>query len=369
MEDKNVNRHSFSGKRIPHVTIKPDMNVSELIELFASAGYNARKLGEAAELFYKMIDDNATICLTISGAMTPLGYGGLVKELIERGFVDWIISTGANIYHEEHFAWDLPVRQGHYDVDDDILHNKDIVRIYDVYIRGEGTLHAQDRVLQEVFNSELQDRPFTTSEFSHVLGKHTKKSKFPDKSFIAAAYDYDVPVYISTLKDSSLALDLIPLRLEGKKFLLDFVREITEQAAIVYSSHKSGALEIGGGVPKNTAQQTGPALDQILQVNHGGLDYIIQLTDARPDTGGLSGATLQEGKSWGKVKTSHENLITVYGDASISFPLLCLYAISKHKPRQPKRIYSKLDQYYEKLKSIYESGKTPQRKKAIRKTF
>jgi deoxyhypusine synthase len=369
MEDKNVSRHSFSGKRIPHTVIKPNMDVSELIELYASAGYNARKLGEAAELFYKMIDDNATICLTISGAMTPLGYGGLVKELIERGFVDWIISTGANIYHEEHFAWDLPVRQGHYDVDDDILHNKDIVRIYNVFIRGEGTLHAQDRVLQEVFDSEQQDRPFTTAEFSHVLGKHTKKSKFPDRSFIAAAYDYDVPVYISTLKDSSLALDLIPLRLEGKRFLLDIIREITEQAAIVYNSHKSGALEIGGGVPKNTAQQTGPALDQILQVNHGGLDYIIQLTDARPDTGGLSGATLQEGKSWGKVKTSHENLITVYGDASISFPLLCLYAISKHKPRQPKRIYSKLDQYYEKLKSIYESGKTPQRKKAIRKTF
>jgi len=369
LEDKNVSRHSFSGKRIPHVTIKPDMDVSELIELYASAGYNARKLGEAAELFYKMIDDNATICLTISGAMTPLGYGGLIKELIERGFVDWIISTGANIYHEEHFAWDLPVRQGHYDVDDDILHNKDIVRIYNVYIRGEGTLHAQDRVLQEAFDNGLQDKPFTTAEFSHVLGEHTKKSKFPDRSFIAAAYDYDVPVYISTLKDSSLALDLIPLRLEGKRFLLDIIREITEQAAIVYSSHKSGALEIGGGVPKNTAQQTGPALDQILQVNHGGLDYIIQLTDARPDTGGLSGATLQEGKSWGKVKTSHENLITVYGDASISFPLLCLYAISKHKPRQPKRIYSKLDQYYEKLKSIYESGKTPQRKKAIRKTF
>jgi deoxyhypusine synthase len=118
----------------------------------------------------------------------------------------------------------------------------------------------------------------------------------------------------------------------------------------VYNSEKAGALEIGGGVPKNTAQQTGPALDQILHVNHGGLNYIIQLTDARPDTGGLSGATLQEGKSWGKVKTSHENLVTVYSDASISFPLLCLYAISKHEPRKPKRLYNKLGDYYEKLK-------------------
>lgn len=341
------------------------MNVSELLELFGSAGYNARKLGEAADLFCRMIDDDATICLTIAGAMTPIGYGGLIKELIERGFVDWIISTGANIYHEEHFAWDLPIRQGHHEVDDDILHNKDIVRIYNVYIRGEGTLHAQDRVLQEAFDSELKGKSFTTAEFSRVIGKHTKKSKFPDRSFLAAAYDYDVPVYISTLKDSSLALDLIPLRLEGRQFLLDIIREITEQAAIVYNSPKNGALEIGGGVPKNTAQQTGPALDQILQLDHGGLDYIIQLTDARPDTGGLSGATLQEGKSWGKVKTSHENLVTVYGDASISFPLLCLYAISKRKSRQPKRLYTKIGEYYEELKTLYESSKTPQRKRVV----
>ncbi|NMJ86684.1 MAG: deoxyhypusine synthase [Thaumarchaeota archaeon] len=345
-------RHSFTGKKIPYVTINPNMDVSELIELYSSAGYNARKLGEAADLFYRMIDDDATICLTISGAMTPIGYGGLVKELIKRGFVDWIISTGANIYHEDHFAWDLPVKQGHHQVDDDLLHNKDIVRIYDVFIKGEGTLQEQDKVLQEAFKHEMEGMGFTTAEFSRVIGKHVKKSKFPERSFIATAYDYDVPVYISTLKDSSLALDLIPLRFHGREFLLDFVREIAEQAAIVYNSEKSGALEIGGGVPKNTVQQTGPALDQILRVSHGGLNYIIQLTDARPDTGGLSGATLQEGKSWGKVKSSHENLVTVYGDASISFPLLCAYAISKHETRKPKRLYTKLGDYYKKLKDI-----------------
>lgn len=338
------------------------MDVSELIGLYASAGYNARKLGEAAELFYRMIDDDATICLTISGAMTPIGYGGLVKELIEKGFVDWVITTGANVYHEDHFAWDLPVRQGHHQVDDDVLHNKDIVRIYDVFIKGEGTLQEQDKVLQEAFKNELQGVGFTTAEFTRIIGRHAKQSKYPDRSFIAAAYEYDVPVYISTLKDSSLALDLIPLRLQGKQFLLDFVREITEQAAIVYNSDKAGALEIGGGVPKNTVQQTGPALDQILHVNHGGLNYIIQLTDARPDTGGLSGATLQEGKSWGKVKTSHENLVTVYGDASISFPLLCLYAISKHEPRKHKRLYNKLEDYYENLKDAAKLINTPERK-------
>ncbi|NHH96728.1 Deoxyhypusine synthase [Candidatus Nitrosotalea sp. FS] len=154
------------------------------------------------------------------------------------------------------------------------------------------------------------------------MGKYSKQhSKNPERSFVVTAYDYDVPVYVSTLKDSSLALDLAPLRLENKIHSLDFVREIIEQAAILYNSKKSGILELGGGVPKNTAQQTGPLLDQILGLGHGGQNYIIQITDARPDTGGLSGATLQEGKSWGKVKDAHEDVIMVYTDATIAFPI------------------------------------------------
>ncbi|MEM2919384.1 MAG: deoxyhypusine synthase [Candidatus Nitrosocaldus sp.] len=352
------NRHSFTGKDIPYAKISKDMNIEQLIELYASAGYNARRLGEAAKLFYRMIDDDATICLTVAGAMTPIGYGGIIKELIEHGFVDWIISTGANVYHDAHFAWNLPVKQGHYDVDDDILHKKNIVRIYDVYIKEDETLQAQDRIIQEMFTTYASDNDtllLTTSEISHMLGRYVKEyAKSPDRSFIASAYEHDVPIYVSTFKDSSLALDLIPFRLKGKMVLIDAVREIIEQAAIVYNSKRNGALEIGGGVPKNTAQQTGPALDQILHLNHGGLDYIIQLTDARPDSGGLSGATLQEGKSWGKVKTSHVNIVTVYGDASITFPLLCLYAIARHEPRRHKRLYSRLNEYYERLREAYE---------------
>ena len=134
---------------------------------------------------------------------------------------------------------------------------------------------------------------------------------------------------------------------------MDFVREIIEQAAILYNSKKAGIVEIGGGVPKNTAQQTGPLLDQILGLGHGGQNYIIQITDARPDTGGLSGATLQEGKSWGKVKDAHEDVIMVYADATIAFPVLCLYALSTEKPRKPKRLYKKLGKYYKDLSETY----------------
>src|SRR3970040_1765197 len=346
--------HNFKGKPIPHIKMTPDMGINDLVEIFASSGYNARQLVEAAKLYCKMIEDGATICLTVSGAMTPVGFGGLFKALIERGFVDWIISTGSNLYHEDHFAWNLPVKQGHFEVDDMILYQKDIVRIRDVYIKGEETLKKQDTIVQKMFENNLFEKPFTTAEFANWMGKYSKEhSKHPERSFVVSAYDYDVPLYISTLKDSSLALYLPPLRLATKPFALDFVREIIEQAEILYNSKKAGIIEIGGGVPKNTAQQTGPLLDQILALGHGGQNYIIQITDARPDTGGLSGATLQEGKSWGKVKDSHEDVIVVYADATIAFPVLCLYALSMEKSRKPKRLSKKLDRYYKSLAKTY----------------
>ncbi len=349
-----VDPHKFHGKDIPHIKLDENMTIEDLVDVFANSGYNGRKLGEAAKLYAKMIKEDATICLTVAGAMTPVGFGGIIKTLIERGFVDWIITTGANVYHEDHFAWGLPVKQGSSVVDDGKLYENEIVRIRDVYIKFYETLEAEDQVIQKMFESDFQDKPFTTAEFCNLMGKKSKeKSKHPEKSFIAAAYEYDVPVYISTIKDSSLALNLVVHRLENKIFSLDFVREIIEQAAILYDSKKSGILELGGGVPKNTAQQTAPLLDQILRRDDGGQDYVIQITDARPDTGGLSGATLQEGKSWGKVQHSDQGLITVYTDSTIAFPILALYVLSNQKTRKPKRLYKKLGKMYDKLSNDY----------------
>ena len=346
--------HKFHGKNIPHIKLHPEMTIEDLVNVFANSGFNGRQLGDAAKLYAKMIKENATICLTVSGAMTPVGFGGIIKTLIERGFVDWIVTTGANVYHEDHFAWGLPVKQGSFDVDDMKLYENEIVRIRDVYIKFYETLEAEDQIIQKMFGEDFTDKSFTTAEFCNVMGKISKEnSKYPEKSFITSAYEYDVPVYISTIKDSSLALNLAVHRLQNKTYNLDFVREIIEQAAIVYDSKKSGILELGGGVPKNTAQQTGPLLDQILRRNDGGQDYIIQITDARPDTGGLSGATLQEGKSWGKVQDAHNGMVTVYADATIAFPILALYVLSSQKTREPKRLYKKLGKLYDKLSEDY----------------
>ena len=346
--------HKFHGKDIPHIKLDPNMTIEDLVEVFASSGFNGRQLGEAAKLYAKMIKEDVTICLTVAGAMTPVGFGGIIKTLIERGFVDWIITTGANVYHEDHFAWGLPVKQGSFNVDDMKLYENEIVRIRDVYIKFYETLEAEDQIIQKMFGEDFPDKSFTTAEFCNIMGKISKeKSKHPEKSFITTAYEYDVPVYISTIKDSSLALNLAVHRLQGKTYNLDFVREILEQAAILFDSKKSGILELGGGVPKNTAQQTGPLLDQILRRHDGGQDYIIQITDARPDTGGLSGATLQEGKSWGKVQHANEGMVTVYADSTIAFPILALYVLSNQKSRKPKRLYKKLDKLYDKLSEDY----------------
>ena len=145
----NNNRHSFSGNKIDPPEISASMTVSDLIDVFGKTGYNARRLAEAAEIMIKMMESDATVCLTIAGAMTPIGFGKIISTMIENGFIDWIVTTGANVYHDLHFAYDLPVRQGHFDVDDDTLYSKQIVRIYDVYIKEIGTLQAQDTIMQK----------------------------------------------------------------------------------------------------------------------------------------------------------------------------------------------------------------------------
>ena len=169
------NKHTFTGKKIDPQEISANMSISNLIDFYESSGFNARRLAEAAHMFKKMIDSEATICLTISGAMTPIGLGKSISTLIENGFVDWIITTGANAYHDLHFAYDLPVRQGHFDVDDDILYSKQIVRIYDVYIKELETLQRQDEIIQTNIKNMIGThndsvKEISSSDLSYLLG-------------------------------------------------------------------------------------------------------------------------------------------------------------------------------------------------------
>ena len=335
------------------------MTVSDLIDVFGKTGYNARRLAEAAEIMIKMMESDATVCLTIAGAMTPIGFGKIISTMIENGFIDWIVTTGANVYHDLHFAYDLPVRQGHFDVDDDTLYSKQIVRIYDVYIKEIGTLQAQDTIMQkdvqDIYKKNKNMENGSTADLSYLIGKAaSEKSKYSEKSFMVSAYKSDVPVYIPAISDSSIGLNMLPLLL-NEKISINVIQDIAESAAILWKSDRSGGIELGGGVPKNFFQQTGPALYQILKIKEGGHDFIIQLTDARPDTGGLSGATLQEGKSWGKIKTSHRGNVVVYGDSSVYFPILCAHLLTKCKPRNKKRIYRNKNKWVEEMKRNFNS--------------
>ena len=333
------------------------MSISDLISFYSATGFNARRLAEAAEMFEKMIDSDATVCLTISGAMSPIGLGGCISTLIEKGYVDWIITTGANAYHDLHFAYGLPVRQGHFDVDDDILYSKQIVRIYDVYIKEIETLQKQDDIIQnEIAKINVEDSTLSlsSSDISFYLGKAaSNNSHFPEKSFMVSAYSNNVPVYIPSITDSSIGMNMLPLLFESKLPNYNLVSDIAESAAILWKSKLSGGIELGGGVPKNFFQQTGPTLYQILKIQEGGHDYVIQLTDARPDTGGLSGATIQEGKSWGKIKSSHTGNVIVYGDSSVYFPILCSYVLSECQQRKQKQLYNLKNQYVREMKSEY----------------
>ena len=360
MDNNNNNRHSFTGRKIDPPIVTANMTVQQLINFYGSTGYNARRLAEAAEILKEMIDTKSTVCLTLAGAMTPIGIGRTISAMIETGFIDWIVSTGANVYHDLHFAYDLPVRQGHFDVDDDILYSKQIVRIYDVYIKEMGTLQAQDIVVQREIKRAKKVIPqnASTADIAYALGKAAKEnSKYPEKSFLVKAYEHKVPVYMPAISDSSIGLNMLPLLFEDKSILPNVILDVAESAAILWKSERSGGLELGGGVPKNFFQQTGPALYQILKIKEGGQDYLIQITDARPDTGGLSGATLQEGKSWGKIKTSHKDNIMVYGDSSVYFPLLCSYVMSACKPRKQKQLYYKRSGWMEEMKQIYLKNK------------
>lgn len=349
--------HSFTGKKIDPPIISKNMTVSQLVHFFGSTGYNARRLFEAANIMKEMIDNRCTTCLTLAGALTPIGMGNTIKTLIENGFVDWIVTTGANVYHDLHFAYGLPVRQGHFQVDDDLLYAKQIVRIYDVYIKEIGTLQAQDIIIQrEIKNIESNNNSewYSTADMSYQLGKAAyENSKYPNKSFLVSAYKNDIPVFIPAISDSSIGLNMLPLIFEDVKTFPNVMLDIAESTAILWKSKVSGGIELGGGVPKNFFQQTGPALYQILKLKEGGHDYAIQITDARPDTGGLSGATIQEGKSWGKIKTSHRNNVIVYGDSSICFPIISSYVLSECKKRPGKRLYSKKNKWVEEMKREY----------------
>jgi len=341
------------GRTIEPLQLQGSENVADLIDnVFASSGFNARRLAEAAQLFSRMLREPTTVCLTLAGAMTPIGMSGVIIALIERGFVDFIISTGANLYHDLHRPFDAPMVQGFSEIDDNELADCGIARIYDVFIEDEDTLAATDRVILRAVDRIRPDGPLSTADLHFALGRAVAETApHPEKSLLAAAARCDVPVYTPSPGDSSIGMNLIVPHLFDRPIRLDPLRDVIETAAIVRAAEKNGAIEIGGGSPKNFFMQTQPVLRQILRdTSKGGHDYFIQLTTDAPHWGGLSGATPQEARSWGKVKDAHRNNVVVYSCASLTFPLLAQYVLIRNEPRGLKRLRTRVPELVRQLK-------------------
>lgn len=349
----------MGGKMIEPLALEGNERLDEFVDnVFSNSGYNARRLGEASQLYVKMIEDNATICLTFAGAMTPIGMSGPVCKMMEKGFIDFIVSTGANLYHDLHRTFGYPVKQGEVDVDDEDLNKHGVARIYDTYIRDDETLMATDACIHNSVVQREYPEPISTAELHRIIGEYVlKNSPHPEKSILANAARYDVPIYTSSPGDSSIGMNLVTPWLFGKRIPVDPIKDIIETTAIVRESKKSGVVIVGGGSPKNFYLQTQPTLWQILWDNRGGHDYFVQLTTDSPQWGGLSGATPQEAKSWGKVKDAHKNNVVVYSCASITYPILCQYALMKAKARERKRLYKIRDEMVEKLRANLRKNK------------
>ena len=364
-------RSRLGGSVIEPLKLSGNEKLADMVDnVFGNSGFNGRRLAEACQLFSRMIDSGATIALTVAGAMTPIGMSGPIMELIKKGFVDFIISTGANLYHDLHRPFDYPMEQGNWSADDSELAKKGIARIYDVYIHDDHTLTATDNVILQTMNHIPRDEPISTSKLHQIIGKTIRGiAPCPEKSLLVTAADYDVPVYTSSPGDSSIAMNLAIGHVLDRRILIDPCADILETTAIVRAAKKNGAVEIGGGSPKNFYMQTQPMLWQILKDprHSGGHDYFIQLTTDSPQWGGLSGATPSEAKSWGKLKNEDINHAVVYSCASITFPILCQYVLSRNSARKPKRLLREIDNIVDDM--VSKTKKNPEALKVWKKIF
>ncbi len=355
--------HQISHKRIEPPPVTAATPLTQLIdETFLS--YNAGRLREACRLFAtKMLADDAVVGLSLSGALTPAGLGmSCLVPLIEAGFIDWVVSTGANLYHDTHFALGMDMHQARPGLDDRRLREHQVIRIYDIVFDYENLL-GTDRFYRTLCRGEAFQKTFGTAEFHHLVGKYLAAREDEagrrGRSLLAAAYRCGVPVFTSSPGDSSIGMNLAALQLEGSALGIDPLRDVNQSAALVWGAKKngrSGVLILGGGSPKNFVLQTEPQIQEVLGLEESGHDYFLQVTDARPDTGGLSGATPQEAMTWGKVDPEQlPDTVTCYVDSTVVLPLLTAYALAVRPPRTPRRLMDRLAEMTQQLEAEYHS--------------
>lgn len=381
IKEKTLGGHARSGKsksrflagrQIQPDPIKRGVSARELIDETFLA-YNAARLADACKVFTKqMLEPDVTIGMSLTGALTPAGLGrSCVIPLIYNGFVDWIVSTGANLYHDAHFGLQKRLIKGSPHVDDSLLRKEGVIRIYDILFDYD-VLLSTDAFFREIIQHDEFQRSMSTAEFHWLAGKYLAERERAlgikgDTCILTAAYRCGVPLYTSSPGDSSIGMNVAAMALRNSRLSYDVNRDVNETAAIVYGTKKgivkglpkgkkgkSAVLIFGGGSPKNFMLQTEPQIQEVLGLDEKGHDYFLQFTDARPDTGGLSGATPSEAVSWGKVDPEKlPDTVVCYTDATLALPLLTAYTVDAHKPRKLKRLYDQRDELYLAIQSAY----------------
>jgi len=363
-QKKCPNRGKYmSGKRILPKNITGQEKTADLIDN-AFLAYNGARLREACQLFtQKMLQRDVTIGMSLSGALTPAGLGcSSIVPLIKAGFVDWIVSTGAILYHDLHFALNYPIRMGNFRMDDTELRDNDIVRVYDVLMGYSDCLMATDEILRDILVQPEFQKEMGTAELHNLIGKYAAewehRAGVQDVSLLAAAYRAGVPCYTSSPGDSTIGMNVAGVELRGNKLRVNPSIDVNETTAFVLaakrSGGRSGVVLWGGGSPKNFMLQTEPQIQEVLRIKEYGQDFFLQVTDARPDTGGLSGATPSEAVSWGKVDPERlPDAVVCYTDTTIAMPLLAQYALARHKPRKLRRLYDQRGKMVKALTKEY----------------
>ncbi|HWQ64385.1 MAG TPA: deoxyhypusine synthase [Methanospirillum sp.] len=295
--------------------LKPGMSVNDLVTVMEQAGaYNGGAFSRAVSIYTSMLTDaKATRFLGFAGAMVPAGMGGIVSDLIRDGRIDALVSTGANLTHDVIEAIGCHHFKGTERCNDVDLRHEEINRIYDVYLPNDAFI-AFEEFMQGVY-SELEDGSvISISDLLAHIGSRL------ETGILATAARHNIPVFCPAIQDSMIGLQYWLFR-QGRKVTVDAFADMTKIIDLCFESERAGALFIGGGVPKNFILQS-------MLMTPKGFTYAIQLTGDRPDLGGLSGATLDEARSWGKVEEDAET-VTVYCDATITFPLLVATAMER----------------------------------------
>ncbi len=340
----------LKGQRILPNAITGQETAADLIDN-AFLAYNGARLKEACQLFtQKMLEPDVTVGMTLTGALTPAGLGmAALIPLIESGFVDWIISTGANLYHDTHFGLGLAMHRGNAQESDVVLREEGVVRIYDVFFDYD-VLLSTDAFFRQIIRLPEFQRAMSSAEFHNLCGKYVREREkalgIGTKSLLSAAYAAAVPIYTSSPGDSSIGMNVAALALEGNRCTIDPNADVNETASIVLAAKraggKSGVFICGGGSPKNFMLQTEPQIQEVLGIDEKGHDFFLQMTDARPDTGGLSGATPAEAVSWGKIDPDRlPDAVVCYLDNTVALPLITAYAHARHARRPLRRLYER----------------------------